>query len=235
MLETVASALLRVPGQVRTLRVIRSRMPLVMLTDAASGVACDISFIQPNGPTNVPVIRRYPHSYPALHPLLLVVKAFLQQRGLNEVFTGGLGSTRCCCWWCPTWRRCVSISPPARRTWAAPLQPHPLRPPLQRGVCVDRGWRQPHTSYRVKSRRWAPADGDTRRYSVKDPNDEGNELGRDSYAAAQIRKVFAVAAAALGNWRRTGATVEHPTPLTTILYADPQMVTRREVVRRDQE
>ena len=237
MLETVASALLRVPGLVQTLRVIRSRMPLVMLTDAASGVACDISFNQPNGPTNVPVIRRYLHSYPALHPLLLVVKAFLHQRGLTEVFTGGLGSTRCLCWWCPTWRRCLSISPPARRTWAALLQPFltlygRLFNVAFASIAVDDS---PTPKYRVKSRRWAPADGDTRRYSVEDPNDEGNELGRDSCAAARISKVFAVAAAALSNWRRTGATAEHPTPLITILYADPQMVTRREVVRRDQE
>lgn len=237
MLETVASALRRVPGLVRTLRVIRARVPLVKLTDAASGVACDISFNQPNGPTNVPVIRRYLHAYPALHPLLLVVKAFLHQRGLNEVFSGGLGSYS-------VLLLVVSHLQTLRFNFpsgAADLGDALVTFFTLYGRLFNVAFASiavgdtPAPGYRVKSRRWAPADGDTLRYSLEDPNDRGNELGRNSYAAARIRKVFAAAAAALGGWRRTGATAEHPTPLSTILFADPQMVKRREVVRLDRE
>lgn len=237
MLETVAAALRRVPGLVRTLRVIRARVPLVKLTDAASGVACDISFNQPNGPTNVPVIRRYLHAYPALHPLLLVIKAFLHQRGLNEVFTGGLGSYSVLLL-VVSHLQTLRFNFPAG---AADLGDALLTFFTLYGRLFNVAFASiavgdsPEPGYRVKSRRWAPADGDTLRYSVEDPGDRENELGRNSYAAARIRKVFASAATALGGWRRTGATADHPTPLSTILFADPQMVRRREVVRRDRE
>lgn len=236
-LETVAAALRRVPGLVRTLRVIRARVPLVKLTHAASGVACDISFDKANGPTNVPIIRRYLHAYPALHPLLLVVKAFLYQRGLNEVFTGGLGSYSVLL---------LVVSHLQTLRFNFPSGSADLGDALITfftlyGRLFNMAFasiavgNSPAPGYRVKSRRWAPADGDTLRYSVEDPNDLDNELGRNSYAAARIRKVFASAAVALGGWRRTGASVEHPTPLSTIIFADPQMVDRRELVRHDRQ
>ncbi|GAB0491764.1 hypothetical protein MMPV_003019 [Pyropia vietnamensis] len=236
-LETVAAALERVPGLVRTVRIIRARVPLVKLIHAASGVACDISFDQANGPTNVPVIRRYLHAYPALHPLLLVVKAFLYQRGLNEVFTGGLSSYSVLL---------LVVSHLQTLRFNFPMASADLGDALITfftlygrlfnvafaSIAVGDS---PAPGYRVKSRRWAPADGDTLRYSMEDPNDLENELGRNSYAAARIRKVFSSAASALGRWRRTGASVEHPTPLSTIIFADPQLVDRREVVRHDRE
>lgn len=70
----------------------RARIPLIKLVDRVSGVQCDISFGLNNGPSNVLLIRKYLRDFPSLKPLLLVVKCFLQQRGLNEVYRGGLGS-----------------------------------------------------------------------------------------------------------------------------------------------
>lgn len=67
-------------------------VPLVKLTDRASGVKCDISFGRNNGPSNVRLIRQYLRDFPSLKPLLLVIKCFLQQRMLNEVYSGGIGS-----------------------------------------------------------------------------------------------------------------------------------------------
>eukprot|EP00171_Calliarthron_tuberculosum_P020666 IDg20666t1 len=91
-MEKVASAVRNVEGFARKVNIIKARVSLVKLVAREGGVQCDISFGQSNGPKNVPIIRRYLQDYPALRPLLLVVKCFLQQRSLNEVYSGGLGS-----------------------------------------------------------------------------------------------------------------------------------------------
>lgn len=67
-------------------------VPLVKLVDRASDVKCDISFGRNNGPSNVLLIRQYLEDFPSLMPLILVVKCFMHQRMLNEVYRGGIGS-----------------------------------------------------------------------------------------------------------------------------------------------
>eukprot|EP00245_Coleochaete_scutata_P000182 TRINITY_DN10194_c0_g1_i1.p1 TRINITY_DN10194_c0_g1~~TRINITY_DN10194_c0_g1_i1.p1 ORF type:complete len:1253 (-),score=288.15 TRINITY_DN10194_c0_g1_i1:490-4248(-) len=57
-----------------------------------NGLACDVSFNVTNGPTVIPLIRSLLDRFPALRPLCLVLKCFLGQRSLNEVFKGGIGS-----------------------------------------------------------------------------------------------------------------------------------------------
>ncbi len=52
----------------------------------------DISLGAANGAAAVDYVRRQVVSVPPLRPLCLVVKAFLRERGVNEVFTGGLSS-----------------------------------------------------------------------------------------------------------------------------------------------
>lgn len=44
------------------------------------------------GPAEAKRIRDYMDEFKPLRPLTLVIKQFLAQRGLNEVYTGGLGS-----------------------------------------------------------------------------------------------------------------------------------------------
>jgi DNA polymerase sigma len=52
----------------------------------------DISLGATNGAAAVDFVRRQVLALPPLRPLCLVAKAFLRERGLNEVFTGGLSS-----------------------------------------------------------------------------------------------------------------------------------------------
>lgn len=44
------------------------------------------------GPQEADRILNYMIAFPPLRPLTLVIKQFLAQRGMNEVYTGGLGS-----------------------------------------------------------------------------------------------------------------------------------------------
>mmetsp|Transcript_28434 Transcript_28434/g.46084 ORF Transcript_28434/g.46084 Transcript_28434/m.46084 type:complete len:337 (-) Transcript_28434:284-1294(-) len=70
----------------------KARVPIVKFIDGPSQVSVDISFAADSGPQNVPVIKRFLQEFPALRPLVFVLKYFLFQRGLNEVYTGGIGS-----------------------------------------------------------------------------------------------------------------------------------------------
>lgn len=57
----------------------------------------DISLNQLNGISAGKIVNSYIASLPALKPLVLVIKAFLSQRGMNEVYSGGLGSYSVIC------------------------------------------------------------------------------------------------------------------------------------------
>jgi len=65
---------------------------LIQTSHAEPALPADISFGAINGAAAVTFLRRQILAVPPLRPLSLVVKAFLRDRGLNEVFTGGIGS-----------------------------------------------------------------------------------------------------------------------------------------------
>ena len=60
-------------------------------------IPVDISINQTTGLSAVALINRYLQHFPALRPLIMIVKLFLSSRGLNEVFKGGLGSYTIIC------------------------------------------------------------------------------------------------------------------------------------------
>jgi len=49
------------------------------------------------GITAIKVVTKYLEHFPALGPLTLIVKSYLNQRGMNEVYKGGLGSYSIMC------------------------------------------------------------------------------------------------------------------------------------------
>lgn len=67
-------------------------MPIVKLTDRATDIKVDISFNMNNGVKSADLIQRYKKKFPALAKLVLVLKQFLLERDLNEVFHGGISS-----------------------------------------------------------------------------------------------------------------------------------------------
>ena len=85
-------AALRNRGFDRVQCIDNAKVPIVKCVDEPSGIHVDISFDVDNGPANVKLIKQYLANYPALRPLVLVLKCFLHQRKLNEVFSGGIGS-----------------------------------------------------------------------------------------------------------------------------------------------
>ena len=90
-LRRLGSAL-RQHGFERVQCIDNAKVPIVKCVDSNSGISVDVSFDVSNGPENVALIQDYLRRYPALRPLVLVLKCFLLQRKLNEVFSGGIGS-----------------------------------------------------------------------------------------------------------------------------------------------
>ncbi|XP_047962574.1 terminal nucleotidyltransferase 4B-like isoform X2 [Salvia hispanica] len=70
----------------------RARVPIIKFVEKKSGFAFDISFDVHNGPKAAEFIKDAVSKWPPLKPLCLILKVFLQQRELNEVYTGGIGS-----------------------------------------------------------------------------------------------------------------------------------------------
>lgn len=74
------------PMSVRVLD--KASVPIIKLTDRESQVKVDISFNMQSGVQSAELIKDYKRKYPVLSKLVLVLKQFLLQRDLNEVFTG---------------------------------------------------------------------------------------------------------------------------------------------------
>lgn len=82
----------------RSVQVIsRARVPIIKFTDRLTGHPVDISFNIASGLDGARFLKEQLKIYPALRPLLLFLKLFLDLRGLNEVFRGGLGSFSTAC------------------------------------------------------------------------------------------------------------------------------------------
>nr|CAN64475.1 hypothetical protein VITISV_017481 [Vitis vinifera] len=70
----------------------KARVPIIKFVEKRSSVAFDISFDVENGPKAAEYIQDAISKWPPLRPLCLILKVFLQQRELNEVYSGGIGS-----------------------------------------------------------------------------------------------------------------------------------------------
>ncbi|EEE55160.1 hypothetical protein OsJ_02969 [Oryza sativa Japonica Group] len=70
----------------------KARVPIVKFVERKSEIAFDISFDMDGGPQAADFIKDYVKKFPALRHLCMILKVFLHQRELNEVYTGGIGS-----------------------------------------------------------------------------------------------------------------------------------------------
>ena len=68
-----------------------TRVPLVKFTHT-SGVSFDVCFDQETGPKAAVLMKTFMDAMPPLRPLTFVLKYFMESRGLNEPYSGGVGS-----------------------------------------------------------------------------------------------------------------------------------------------
>lgn len=70
----------------------KARVPLVKLRVMPVGLKFDISMGMDNGTKAVELVKSYLSAWSPMRPLVTILKLFLLQRNLNEVYSGGLGS-----------------------------------------------------------------------------------------------------------------------------------------------
>ncbi|XP_053697857.1 non-canonical poly(A) RNA polymerase protein Trf4-1-like [Sabethes cyaneus] len=178
------------PMSVRVLD--KASVPIVKLTDRETQVKVDISFNMQSGVQSAELIKDFKRKYPVLAKLVLVLKQFLLQRDLNEVFTGGISSYSLIL-------MCISF-----------LQLHPranLHQTTNLGVLLleflelyGRKFNYMKTGISVKNGgRYIPKEElqremiDGHRPSllcIEDPLTPGNDIGRSSYGALQVKQAF---------------------------------------------
>ena len=69
-----------------------TRVPLVKFTHKPTNLSLDVCFNQEGGPEAAALMNQWLDDLPPLRPLCFVLKYFLACRGLNETYTGGIGS-----------------------------------------------------------------------------------------------------------------------------------------------
>ncbi|KAM8841154.1 terminal nucleotidyltransferase 4A isoform 2-T2 [Spinachia spinachia] len=171
----------------------KATVPIIKLTDQETEVKVDISFNVETGVKAASFIKDYVKMYPVLPYLIFVLKQFLLQRDLNEVFTGGISSYSLIL-------MVISF-----------LQLHPRidarNPSENLGVLLieffelyGRHFNYLKTGIRIKSGgAYIPKEeimkAMTNGYRpstlcIEDPLLPGNDVGRGSYGALHVKQVF---------------------------------------------
>ncbi|OLL23900.1 Poly(A) RNA polymerase cid14 [Neolecta irregularis DAH-3] len=91
-LREMANKLTR-EGIAREMQVIaKASVPIIKFIERQTKLRVDISFNKPSGLVSAAVVKEFLTKYPAARWLIVIVKHFLSMRGMNEVYSGGLGS-----------------------------------------------------------------------------------------------------------------------------------------------
>ena len=231
-LEQLARAVRNVKDFARKVHVINAKVSLVKLVSRDGNIQCDISIGHESGPRNVPIILSYIQQYPALRPLLMVVKCFLAQRSLNEVYTGGLGSYAVLL---------LVVSHLQMLSYNYPRVQANLGSVLIEffhlygrlfNLCVSGIAVKGDGSYYNKAQRYETRVSETMRFSLEDPNDLDNNIGANSFSVGRVRRAFSHAFGRLRSWRRDDP-YSSVTPLSRILTGTKIMQDRRVLVIED--
>nr|XP_040045096.1 LOW QUALITY PROTEIN: terminal nucleotidyltransferase 4A [Gasterosteus aculeatus aculeatus] len=171
----------------------KATVPIIKLTEQETEGKVDISFNSETGVKAAALIKDYVKMYPVLPYLIFVLKQFLLQRDLNEVFTGGISSYSLIL-------MVISF-----------LQLHPRidarNPSENLGVLLieffelyGRHFNYLKTGIRIKSGgAYIPKEeimkAMTNGYRpstlcIEDPLLPGNDVGRGSYGALHVKQVF---------------------------------------------
>ncbi|CAG7731323.1 unnamed protein product [Allacma fusca] len=178
----------------------KASVPIVKLTDKSTDVKVDISFNMSNGVKSAELIKIFCRRYPVLPKLVLVLKQFLLQRDLNEVFTGGISSYSLIL-------MTVSFLQMHPRLNAGNIESNLGVLFIEFFELYGRHFNYVKTGIRVKDGgayvskeevQRDMADGyRTSLLCIEDPLTPGNDIGRSSYGALHVKQAFEYAYIAL--------------------------------------
>ncbi|CAL8248580.1 unnamed protein product [Lota lota] len=213
----------------------KATVPIIKLTDHETEVKVDISFNVETAVRAAQLIKGYLKRYTVLPPLIFVLKQFLLQRDLNEVFTGGISSYSLIL---------MAISF---------LQLHPRidarRTNINLGILLieffqlySRDFNYLKMAIRVKNggtylskEELIQSMGNGSRPSmlcIEDPVQPDNDVGRSSYGVLQVKQVFDFAYMVLSHGvsflARAYPNKEYDSTLGRIIKVSPEVLAYRD-------
>ncbi|KAF3442102.1 hypothetical protein FNV43_RR16018 [Rhamnella rubrinervis] len=214
-------------GIARKIQVIaKARVPIIKFVEKRSGVSFDISFDIDSGPKAADFIKDAVFKWPPLRPLCLILKVFLQQRELNEVFSGGLGSYALLTMLMAMLQSLRDCQASQEKNLGVLLvhffdfYGHKLNTTYVGISCNGRG-----TFFSKKSRGFT---NNARPFliAIEDPQAPENDVGKNSFNYFQIRSAFAVAYKTLTNPKIISSLGPNRSILGTIIRPDPVLIER---------
>lgn len=211
----------------------KARVPIVKFVEKQSGIAFDISFDMDGGLKAADFIKDVVEKIPPLRHLCLILKVFLQQRELNEVYSGGIGSYA------------------LLAMLIAHLQIHQKSQDMQGvqkamehnlGILLVKFFefygRKLNTSdvgvsCNSSSTFFLKCDrgffNRERPYliAIEDPQSPDNDIGRNSFNYYKVRSAFAMAHASLTDARAIRSLGSQKSILGTIIRPDPVLLDRK--------
>ncbi|CAA0808525.1 Nucleotidyltransferase family protein [Striga hermonthica] len=205
----------------------KARVPIIKFVERKSGVAFDISFDVQNGPQAAEYIKDAVSKWPPLRPLCLILKVFLQQRELNEVYTGGIGSYAL-----------LSML-------IAMLRTHHDRqasPERNLGVLLVNFFDMYGCKLNIvdvgvsctgagvffpKSNKGFSVEGQPPLIAIEDPQAPDSDIGKNSFNYNQARSAFAVAFTTLTNPKALARLGPNKSILSAIIRLDAVLLNRK--------
>ncbi|KAH7512543.1 hypothetical protein FEM48_Zijuj12G0101600 [Ziziphus jujuba var. spinosa] len=205
----------------------KARVPIIKFVEKRSGVAFDISFDVHNGPKAAEFIMDAVSRWPPLRPLCLILKVFLQQRELNEVYSGGLGSYALLAMLMAMLQSLKDCQTSQEENlgvllvhffdfYGRKLNTSDV------GVSCNGGG-----TFFLKSSRGFTNKARPFLISIEDPQTPENDIGKNSFNYFQIRSAFAMAFATLTNAKTILNLAPNRSILGTIIRPDPVLIERK--------
>ncbi|KAL8223678.1 hypothetical protein R6Q57_019153 [Mikania cordata] len=214
-------------GVAKKIQVIpKARVPIIKFVEKRSGISFDVSFDMENGPKAAEYIQDAISKWPPLRPLCLILKVFLQQRELNEVYSGGIGSYALLAMLIAMLRNSMGTRASAEHNLGVLLV-----------TFFDMYGRKLNTSdvgvscsggtfFTKKSKGFLNA---SRRslISIQDPQDPDNDIGKNSFNYFQIKSAFGMACSTLTNNKLIMNLAPNRSILGTIIRPDKVLLERK--------
>ncbi|CAO2836092.1 unnamed protein product [Amaranthus hypochondriacus] len=226
-LQALAKALSR-EGIAKKIQVIgKARVPIIKFVEKVADVAFDISFDVDNGPKAAEYIKNAISRLPPLRPLCLILKVFLQQRELNEVYSGGIGSYGLLAMLIAMLRSTNDSQRSTEHNLGILLikffefYAHRLNT-WDVGVSCNGS-----ETFFLKSRKGFENKGRQLLLTIEDPQTPGNDIGKSSFNYFQIRSAFMMAYATLTNTKTIMNLGPNKSILGTIIRPDSVLLERK--------
>ncbi|CAN1159872.1 Terminal nucleotidyltransferase 4B [Linum perenne] len=202
----------------------KARVPIIKFVEMRSGLSFDISFDVENGPKAADFIKDAVVRWPSLRPLCLILKVFLQQRELNEVYTGGIGSYALLTMLMAALKnQSLDRSSPEHNLGILLINFFDLygRKLNINDVGVS------CSGFFSKHIKGFMNHGRPFLISIEDPQTPENDIGKNSFNYFQVRSAFAMAYSTLTNPKTILAMGPNRSILGTIIRPDPVLLHRK--------